>query len=322
MPSILTHYGFNKELFDRKIDFLKNNEDIYLVGAQGPDPFFFRGLIPSFFNKNSKDIRKYGSRLHKMSPDQVFSFLFNYANQSEHRDTLFSYIYGAGMHYILDRKIHPYVYYKTGFSDNKKEKRRYFVSHTLFETNIDVLLMNGLFDKYKVKPQESIECDIFKINCVSEMYGSLAKDFMKEKCITNASFKEAYNDMKKIEKILYSKKGVKKKIVDILLKNTPINTMMHPRKVKDDNLIDYLNIKNNDWKDPCLEIIYNKSVHQLIDEAKEEVTIWKKIVIDAYNEIFNEEELKLFTKQMIYDGYNSKMKMKVFDYVFKRKENK
>ena len=45
MPSVLTHYGFNKETFDDSIIFLKNNEDIYLVGAQGPDPFLFRGFL-------------------------------------------------------------------------------------------------------------------------------------------------------------------------------------------------------------------------------------------------------------------------------------
>ena len=32
MPSSLTHYFFNKEVFDNNINYLKGNEDIYSLG--------------------------------------------------------------------------------------------------------------------------------------------------------------------------------------------------------------------------------------------------------------------------------------------------
>ena len=319
MPSILTHYGFNKDVIDSEIKFLKGNEDIYLVGAQGPDPFFFYGIIPFLGAKNAGSVRNFGSKLHKMNPSKVFNFFFDYANKSKEKDIIYSYILGAGLHYILDRKIHPYVYFKTGFSENKKMKRKYFVDHTLFETNIDVLLMNDRYKAFKVKPVEAIKCDDDKIEKVSEMYEKLAKKILNEEMISDDTFEDCYMHMCKIENILYSKKGIKKGIVNFMLKNTPLNTMMHPLEVKDDDNVDYLNLKKKIWQDPQSETPYDKSLYELIDGAKLEAREWFNLVVDSYEgRKINVED---FTKGLIYDGYEEGSKMKVFKSVYKNKEN-
>lgn len=319
MPSVLTHYGFNKSVLDNEINFLKGNEDIYLVGAQGPDPFFFYGIIPSFKFRNSSNIRKFGNKLHKIDPFKVFSFFFEYSNKSKKKDILYSYILGAGLHYILDRKIHPYVFYKTGFSDDKKKKRKYFVDHTLFETNLDVLLMNSIYKQYQTTPKGSIKCDSVKIENVSNMYSKLAGELLKDNYIVETSFEDAYEHMCKIENILYSKKGFKKRIVNLLFKNTPFNTMMHPKVVKDDDKIDYLNIKKNKWQDPQSEIFYEKSFYDLVEEAKAEASIWISLVQDAYDG--KKVDIEMFTKGLIYDGYKEGTKMKVFKSVYKKGED-
>ena len=316
MPSVLTHYGFNKDLLDDTISFLKDNEDIYLVGAQGPDPFFFYGIIPFIEAKKGKEVRGFGSKVHKREPSKAFKFFFDYANGAKEKDVLYSYIFGAGLHYILDRKIHPYVYYKTGFSDNKKEKRQYFTDHTLFETHLDVLLINDIYEKYKTTPLLSIKCDEDKIEDVSEMYGKLAKVVFKEEVIGEDSFEDAYDHMCKIEKILYSGKGIKKNLVGLLFKNTPFNTMMHPKIVKDDNRVDYLNIKKSLWKDPSTEKVCDKSFYELLEEAKNDAKVWFELVQDAY--AGKEVDLEKFTKSFIYDGYEEGSKMKVFKSVYRK----
>lgn len=318
MPSVLTHYGFNKEVFDDDIKFLKNNDDIYYVGAQGPDPFFFYGIVPFFGSTNGKVIRKFGHKLHKKDPAQVFEYFFEYANNVKEKDVLYSYILGAGLHYILDRKIHPYVFYKTGFSDNKKKKARYFADHTLFETHIDVLLMGDRYKDYKVIPLESIKCNEEKIEDVSGMYEKLAKEFFKEEMIDDDSFEESYEQMCKIQKILYSKKGVKKWFAKVFVRRTPLNTMMHPRVVKDDDRIDYLNLKKNKWLDPSTEKEFDKSVYELIDEAKLEAKEWLQLVIDAYNG--KKVNLEKFSEGYIYDGRLEGNKMKVFKNVYEKEE--
>ena len=181
--------------------------------------------------------------------------------------------------------------------------------------------MEGLFKNYKVKPVDSIKSEVYKIKRVSEMYGELQKDIIKDGCLSYDSFEKAYIQMVKIEKLLYSKKGIKKGIVNCLLKNTPVNTMIHPLKVKDDYKIDYLNLKRNEWQDPSSEISYNKSVIDLICEAKEEVQVWEKIVCDYYKNKGDISELNKFMKDTVYDGYIKENKMKVFKSVYGRKGN-
>lgn len=320
MPSILTHYGFNKELYDTNNVFLKDNEDIYLLGAQGPDPFFFYGLVPFLKLKNGKDIREYGSKLHKMDPSKAFSYFFEYANKSEHKDILYAYILGAGLHYILDRKIHPYVFYKTGFSDDKKMKKIYFVDHTLFETNMDVLLINDKYKDIKVKPKESILTREDKVLIVSEMYGKLAKEILNISLIDEKSFYDSYKHMITIEKVLYSPHSIKKKTIGALLKNTPVNTMMHPLKVKDDDVIDYLNLRKSEWIDPASGTIFNKSIYDLIEEAKMTSLEWLRIVNEAYGDNIITQDIDKFTNKYIYDGYVVGEKMKKFKNVYGRGE--
>ena len=321
MPSVLTHYGFNKEVFNNKVQFLKDNEDIYLVGAQGPDPFFFCGIVPLITGcKNSKEIRGFGTALHKMDPSKVFEYFFEYADKQKEKDILYAYILGAGLHYVLDRKIHPYVFYKTGFSDDSKQKKKYFANHTLFETHLDVLLMNGRYKDYKTTSIESIKCDDDKIEEVSEMYEEMAKEVLNESIIDDDSFEKSYEDMVLIEKLLYSKKGIKKGIVNTVFRNTPFDTMMHPLKVKDDDVVDYLNAKKDKWKDPSTEVEFNKSFDELLDEAKIESNEWIKLVCERYEG--NSVNLEEFTKSFIYDGYKVGSKMKVFDSVYKKEEKK
>lgn len=319
MPSVLTHYGFNKDLINNEITFLKGNEDIYLVGAQGPDPFFFYGIIPFLKSKNGKEIRAFGNKLHKMDPCLVFEKMIEFANDNKEKDILYAYILGAGLHYILDRKIHPYVFYKTGFSDDKKMKKKYFVDHTLFETNLDVLLMGGIYNDYRCSPIDSIRCDDEKIEEVSEMYEYVSKNILGLSVIDDDSFEEAYEHMCKVEKLLYSRKGVKKSIVSLLFKNTPFNTMMHPRVVKDDDKIDYLNLKKKKWQDPSSGKEFEKSFYELIDEAREEAKEWFNIVVSFYKG--DKVSLNKFTNGFIYDGYQVGNKMKVFKSVYKKGED-
>ena len=318
MPSVLTHYCFNKEIFDNSIQFLKGNEDIYLVGAQGPDPFFFYGIIPLTGKKRGPLIRNFGNKLHKKDPSEMFKFMVEYASEKKNKDILYSYILGAGMHYILDRKIHPYVYYKTGFSDNKKLKKIYFAHHTLFETNLDILLINDKYKDYKVKPIDSIKCDEEKIEEVSEMYYDVSRQVFKEGFIDDDAFEESYKHMRMIEKILYSKKGVKKWFANLFVKNTPLNTMMHPLVVKDDKKIDYLNLRKKKWYDPQTEEVFCKTFYELMDEAKEEAKEWAVLVKESY--LGKKVDFKEFTKGFIYDGYKEGNKMKVFESVYKKGE--
>ena len=80
----------------------------------------------------------------------------------------------------------------------------------------------------------------------------------------------------------------------------------------------WLNLKKNIWQDPASEIEFNKSFHELIDEAKIEAREWFRIISDAYEG--KEVDLSTFTKGYMYDGCKVGDKMKVFRSVYKKGE--
>jgi hypothetical protein len=131
MPNIITHYNFCN---NRVNDDLKK---IALLGSQGPDPFFFSLKL------NSKKYYSLASSMHKMDPYDMYKYMIDYALDKNEREKeiLFSFIRGFMYHYCVDRRCHPYVFYVTGFkTDENKGKLKKKLSHSGFETYIDVLL--------------------------------------------------------------------------------------------------------------------------------------------------------------------------------------
>ena len=296
MPSSLTHYAFNKDVLESSQDlvFMKDNCDIYLLGAQGPDPFFFYGRIPL---KNKKI--DFGSKLHKVSPSKNFATMFKYANKFEGRakDYLYAYIYGAILHYLLDRSVHPYVFYRTGFGYKNS-----FYDHTLFETHLDVLLMNDYYKRYEASTIEAIKADENKVILVSTMYEDLAKQVYQDFTIDSKVFADSHKEMMTIQKILYSKEGVKKFFYKNLFSKSLINSMSHPLKVRDDDIVDYLNLRKNTWKNPASGVESNTSIIEIIEATKKEVLKWKEVILSAYNNTIDEQTLEIICDNTIYDG--------------------
>lgn len=320
MASSLTHYGFNKDVLkiSEDLKFLKDNEDIYLLGAQGPDPFFFSGFVPFSKKKNLKEKREYGIKLHKISPHLNFKTNFEFANKQTKliKDYLYAYIYGAGLHYLLDRKIHPYVFYQTQTDDKNS-----FYYHTNFETNLDVLLMNGHYKEYQISTVKAIKADKVKVGGVSLMYFDLAKTNNISEFIDEMSFLDAVNEMSIIQRVLLNKCGIKKFLFNIIMPKSPINSMTQPLRVKDDDKIDYLNIKKQIWHNPGDNKSSNLSVIEILEETKKDSKIWKKIVLDAYEGNINIEVLKNFCDNTIYDGIKEGQEINFYDCVYKRQAN-
>ena len=73
--------------------------------------------------------------------------------------------------------------------------------------------MEDRYKDYRVKPVECTSCDEKKIEVVSDMYEKIAKDIFGNNYINDDSFEDSCIHMCKIEKLLYSKKGIKKGVL-------------------------------------------------------------------------------------------------------------
>ena len=135
MPGFVTHYLFGVNSY-KKIKneslrtMLKVNRNVYTLGLQGPDLFFF--YLPASIGKQMN----IGSILHKENTNSFFHEMIKYMEEVHGKKDfgiVSSYIQGFMGHYLLDSSLHPYVYSRVGVSLTRKTMGR----HYGLETDID-----------------------------------------------------------------------------------------------------------------------------------------------------------------------------------------
>ena len=184
MPSTLTHTYFILDVYE-KLDIdnkilLKDQKEKLKVFSQSLDPlnFYF-----SFKKEKGKKVRSFAEVFHTTKTQEFLITLINYIkyNYYSNNPEALALLYGFLSHYILDSKIHPYVYYHTGeFNKKKKETYKYNSKHHELETSID---------RYLIKKNENIKPKKFKHYNYTFNIDNLSKT-LKE--IIDFSFKETY----------------------------------------------------------------------------------------------------------------------------------
>ena len=111
MPAMITHYLFAQRVMAkcRQAGIPIADRDAALIGAQGPDIFFFHRVMPW---QRGVSYARQGSLLHKRSPARLFEAFRAVLNrETAQREQMLGYVEGFFCHYALDRSVHPFVYY-------------------------------------------------------------------------------------------------------------------------------------------------------------------------------------------------------------------
>lgn len=134
MPAATTHAEFAREWKNTlPLDEQKKiaNPNMFYLGAQGPDLFFF-----SDAGMGKKTLRNYGSLMHQQSPFETLKFMNRYAGEDP---DLISYIYGYISHYALDSCAHPLIFYDARFMGDSQDTET--VRHFRVEAIIDRIML-------------------------------------------------------------------------------------------------------------------------------------------------------------------------------------
>ncbi len=297
MPSVLTHYFFINDCLNENYPFLENEKDIAILGAQGTDPFYFYGGL--FKRSNKEEVYSFASLIHNSNPFELFNFFIQEANKidKEHRDYIYSYLFGLLNHYVLDRNTHPYVFYFSGIQEGFLKK------HQKFETNIDVLLRR-FYNDYTT-PYKAVKTNDIDLGLISNIYYNYSNAHNLD--LEEDTFEIARNDMYKIQKVLYSKSGLKKWFFKTFFKNQNPDNLSMPKRVEDN--IDYLNLNKNLWQHPARNFKLNYSFLNLIEFAKKDFEKGAKILLKAYNNLDYEKDLKKFINNINHNGLDLDEKM-------------
>lgn len=276
MPDVLTHAVFGEEV----ISYLKENEeansrlvqeleeriDLIVIGAQGPDLFFYHNFRP--WERGS--LNKLGGRLHREKTGQFFIKGFCYLkqltqenpgdvqdNNLEEAFNLLAYLCGFLCHFCLDKNAHPFIYYFTGYEFNKGEERgKHSRQHQELEAIIDKILVER---KKGLQAHQITIFTMFQKSGLPPVIGEFYRDVLSQLFdleISPREINKAYQDMGTAMRLIYDPWNIKKLFLNNLCKLTGKKLRLprpfHPCKVEED--IDYLNEVKKKWHHPLNEM--------------------------------------------------------------------
>lgn len=273
---------------------INKNRKIYDLGTQGPDFFFYDGVLPW---KKSKGLNNYGTILHTNSTNMLFYVFLKTAQSIKDKENFnkaFSLICGTICHLSLDSYTHPYINYISGiYKEDVPETHVYKYCHKKNEIALDILFCDYLNKKPAVSyPIEHIfnisEEDIKTVHC---LYKSILKKYNKP--LSLGGVMHCLKEAVQTQKIITDKSGIKTFLLSyiekIIKKPYAFTRALYTRKAKEEN--DFLNIEKRTWYNPYNKIINSNNsypelfelacndavikINQVYDIIKEEITLKK-----------------------------------------------
>lgn len=143
MPALITHHLFGEESIDRLPQGVITSDEeriAFILGNQGPDPFFFHILTPRV-----SDCTLLAQVMHRSRMSRQFACLRDGVSHLLPRDASLGRAFSLGLlsHYVLDRNAHPFVYeqqFGIVESDSELEDSSSQV-HAVIESDLDVLML-------------------------------------------------------------------------------------------------------------------------------------------------------------------------------------
>jgi len=279
IPGLLTHYicgdiCLNKLKNSELKNIITKNRQIYNVGTQGPDVFFY--YLPCLYRKKWYQL---GNTLHKTNVQAFFGAMLNHIeilDNIEQKNIAISYLAGYLTHYSLDYHTHPYIYYRSGFkTDNDRNpKLKYSANHRNFETSIDTLMLKLISSE---KPSDRKICEIIRVSrnesmVTAEILSKALKDVYDIDMSGNHIYRAIYS-MFTANRLMQSKKGKRKFLMEFIENFTIgehiISSLIHEQDTKGD--IDFLNLKRAPWYKPWDDIEkYECAFTDMFEHAIEE----------------------------------------------------
>lgn len=297
MPGFAVHYLFGEETINNYDNDLVRKSvdryrDVYNLGLQGPDLFFYFFISPVFFKKNV------GSIMHRID---IGLFKKNYIELLDRIDdrekSMIALSYFAGFigHCTLDKICHPYVYAVTDYAHKDKN---YFAKHVELETEIDSIYIKKYkdIDLYGFNCRYTVNLDNAEIDVVAEIFSQAVTKTYTDVSLSKNMMIFVIRFYLFFLNIFKDKCGIKKKIVRIVERFILRKQLISPLFVEREIEIKYddpVNIGNNQWISPWeTDIIRIESFDELFSKA---VLEYNKVLseINSYLENNDKEILKL-----------------------------
>lgn len=254
MPGFAVHYLFGEETLSvYNYNLIKKSisryRDVYNLGLQGPDMFFYFFLSPIFLKKNL------GSVMHRTGIGEFKKNYIDRINKIRNREKkmiAISYFAGFIGHCTLDKICHPYVYAMTDYDDEDKD---YFGRHVELETEIDSIYTK----KYKnielcdFKCRDKINLDSVEVSVIADMFSDVVEKTYSDVKLSKKMMEFIISFYMIFVNIFIDKYGIKKKLMQLFEKLVLRRRCFSPLFVEKNITYshkDPLNTSKNIWISP------------------------------------------------------------------------
>ncbi len=267
MPAAYIHEQISRKAlsnFKKLPFFMENNIDAFELGAQGPDPLFYHGVL-NIFEKDKRP-NLLGEEIHKKKVRRFFRALLTHVQKQQ--GASFAWLLGFVCHYATDSTIHPYVYFTTNNEDGMSNTTRHLVLESQFDTWYYRYLKNKGIPRQAGCLQRLAKEQKHDVSCVLYL---AANDVFPEFRLTYRQAFNAIGDMDKVIGLLYSTRKIKHNIFTFLeniVRRPQILTRHAAAQMLPD--YDFINTDKSGWKNPWDDTLeYNYSFLELFDLAVE-----------------------------------------------------
>lgn len=277
MPSLITHDYFGREFLSRNQEtsqWSADQKDAYLLGNQGPDPFFYAIITPRFYHYTG-----IGSLLHAQKPTGFLVAFSHACKKQSGTNHLIAEAYLRGFlgHYLLDRTVHPFVYSQEnafcsagieGLTEDDHSE-----VHATIEREFDEMVC---YQKYgltvkKFRPhQDILRASDTALRLISRIYiEAIFQTY--HRVVPYDLFEKSVHNFRLVQRLFYSPQGIKRKALAYLEKcvrnHSFYASMSHlaiPRTT-----CDFANDDHQSWVNPFTNECHNESFWDLFEQAQE-----------------------------------------------------
>lgn len=276
MPAVTTHRLFGEESIERLPQGIVQGDEermAFILGNQGPDPFFFRARTPRL-----KDCMTLGSVMHRSRISKQFTAYRDGVAHLQKADSGLGRAFALGVlsHYALDRNAHPFVYEQEfGICDADESLRAAKGKvHAVIESDLDVLMLqlkrNGATTAEYPPAGELVTSE--RINRVAGALMSFAAYSVYGINVPAAEFGGAVADMQFVYRMIEPAGSPRTKalasVEDLLGNHSLLESLAH--RVTTEQPARTGNMGHLAWKDPFTGQESNESFPEVFDRALED----------------------------------------------------
>jgi hypothetical protein len=288
MPNVWTHILYGEKLLqEANVSFNHEEIQLFKLGTQGPDPFFYHNYLPW----KKTPVAEVGLKLHYEHCGPVLLDLIQVAKDSDPK--VKAYVLGFVTHHLLDRNTHPYIHYKAGYKGNDHQKLEIIIDTLLMKEERNLETWNTpVYKEIDVGKQLYNPIEKMLATVIKKYYPTTAKKMPKD------YVGQSYKHMKQALKILFDPIGWKTKVL-----KEKVSSFTYQ---KDFIEKDYLNKEKNTWYHPATkEEESTESFYELFNKAEEEGKQILPTIIAFWNSENSEENLDQLKRLLANISYDT-----------------